>query len=209
MPVAATPSTASIEHPLGYALAQLHGLFVLAQNARGLVLVDIHAAHERVIYERYKRELAAGGVPSQALLAPILVTVGEDEADLAERQAGTLRAAGLQVDRSGPTQILVRSTPALLPAESVAELLRELLGRSSESGSHTHLGEVLDAQHRVLAEMACKAAVKANRVLGIGEMNALLRDMERTELVGQCNHGRPTWVQIDLAELDRLFLRGR
>ena len=197
------------EHPLGYALAQLHGLFVLAQNARGLVLVDIHAAHERVIYERYKRELAAGGVPSQALLAPILVTVGEDEADLAERQAGTLRAAGLQVDRSGPTQILVRSTPALLPAESGAELLRELLGRSSESGSHAHLGEVLDAQHRVLAEMACKAAVKANRVLGTGEMNALLRDMERTELAGQCNHGRPTWVQIDLAELDRLFLRGR
>lgn len=209
MPVAAVPSTASVEHPLGYALAQLHGLFVLAQNARGLVLVDIHAAHERVIYERYKRELAEGGVPAQALLAPILVTVGEDEADLAERQVETLRAAGLQVDRSGPTQLLVRSTPALLPAEAVAELLRELLGRSSESGSHAHLGEVLDAQHRVLAEMACKAAVKANRVLGIGEMNALLRDMERTELAGQCNHGRPTWVQIDLAELDRLFLRGR
>ena len=208
-PAAAPAAGASAEHPLGYALAQLHGLFVLAQNARGLVLVDIHAAHERVIYERYKRELVEGGVPAQALLAPILVTVGEDEADLAERQTETLRAAGLQVDRSGPTQLLVRSTPALLPAEAVAELLRELLGRSSESGSHAHLGEVLDAQHRVLAEMACKAAVKANRMLGVGEMNALLRDMERTELAGQCNHGRPTWVQIDLAELDRLFLRGR
>lgn len=217
--VAATPNFATaatnpaprpaIEHPLGYAIAQLHGLFVLAQNARGLVLVDMHAAHERVIYERYKRELAQGGVPSQALLAPILVQVGEDEAELAERQSETLRAAGLLVDRAGPGQLLVRGTPTLLPTEAVVELLKDLLGRSSDSGSHAHLGEVLDAQHRVLADMACKAAIKANRSLNLGEMNALLRDMESTDLAGQCNHGRPTWVQIELAELDRLFLRGR
>ncbi|MDP3858055.1 MAG: DNA mismatch repair endonuclease MutL [Stagnimonas sp.] len=205
----ATRPEARAEHPLGYAIAQLHGLFILAQNARGLVLVDMHAAHERVIYERYKRELAQGGVPSQTLLAPILVQVGEAEAELAERQTETLRAAGLQLDRAGPGQLLVRATPTLLPTEAVVELLKDLLGRSSDSGSHAHLGEVLDAQHRVLADMACKAAIKANRSLGLGEMNALLRDMESTELAGQCNHGRPTWVQVELAELDRLFLRGR
>jgi len=209
LPAAASARESGTEHPLGYAIAQLHGLFILAQNARGLVLVDMHAAHERVIYERYKRELAQGGVPAQALLAPILVQVGEDEAELAERQSETLRAAGLQVDRAGPGQLLVRATPTLLPTEAVVDLLKELLGRSGESGSHAHLGEVLDAQHRVLADMACKAAIKANRSLSTGEMNALLRDMESTDLAGQCNHGRPTWVQIDLAELDRLFLRGR
>lgn len=208
-PSEAPVRSADVEHPLGYAIAQLHGLFILAQNARGLVLVDMHAAHERVIYERYKRELAQGGVPAQALLAPILVQVGEDEAELAERQSETLRAAGLQVDRAGRGQLLVRATPTLLPTEAVVDLLRDLLGRSGDSGSHAHLGEVLDAQHRVLADMACKAAIKANRSLSTGEMNALLRDMEGTDLAGQCNHGRPTWVQIDLAELDRLFLRGR
>ncbi|TAJ51474.1 MAG: DNA mismatch repair endonuclease MutL [Nevskiaceae bacterium] len=197
------------EHPLGYAVAQLHGIFILAQNARGLIVVDMHAAHERVLYERYKRELAEGGVPSQALLAPVLVNLPEDEAEAAETQAATLLAAGLQVDRSGPGQLLVRAIPALLPSEAVVDLLRQVLGRSSDSGSHAHLGEVLDAQHRVLAEMACKAAIKANRVMSISEMNALLRDMEQTELAGQCNHGRPTWVQVELAELDRLFLRGR
>ena len=197
------------EHPLGYAVAQLHGIFILAQNARGLVVVDTHAAHERVLYERYKQELAAGGVPSQALLAPLLLNVAEDDAEAAEAQAATLALAGLVVDRSGPGSLTVRATPALLPSDSVADLLREVLGRSSASGSHAHLGEVLDAQHRVLAEMACKAAVKANRMMSLSEMNALLRDMERTELSGQCNHGRPTWVQVELAELDRLFLRGR
>ncbi|ROH87871.1 DNA mismatch repair endonuclease MutL [Stagnimonas aquatica] len=202
-------ATSPVEHPLGYAVAQLHGIFILAQNARGLIVVDMHAAHERVLYERYKRELAEGGVPSQALLAPVLVNLPEDEAEAAETQSATLLAAGLQVDRSGPGQLLVRATPALLPSEAVVDLLRQVLGRSSDSGSHAHLGEVLDAQHRVLAEMACKAAIKANRVMSLSEMNALLRDMEQTELAGQCNHGRPTWVQVELAELDRLFLRGR
>jgi DNA mismatch repair protein MutL len=204
--IAASPAA---EHPLGYAVAQLHGLFVLAQNAQGLVVVDQHAAHERVIYERYKRELAEGGVPSQRLLAAVSVNVSEEEADTAEQRAALLLKAGLEVDRVAPSQLLVRAVPPLLDAAEVGELLRELLGRAVESGSHSHLGEVLDAQHRVLADMACKAAIKANRVMNITEMNRLLRDMEATELAGQCNHGRPTWVQVGLGELDRLFLRGR
>jgi len=200
---------ATTEHPLGYAIAQLHGLFILAQNARGLIVVDQHAAHERVIYERYKRELAEGGVPSQTLLQAQPMAVSEDEAEAAEQRAPLLAAAGLQVSRVGLTQLALRATPPLLAASDAAELLRELLGRAVDSGSHSHLGEVLDAQHRVLADMACKAAIKANRAMTITEMNALLRDMEHTDLAGQCNHGRPTWVQVGLAELDRLFLRGR
>ena len=202
------PAT-SAEHPLGYAIAQLHGLFILAQNAQGLIVVDQHAAHERVIYERYKRELAEGGVPSQALLTPQAMAVSEDEAEAAEQRAPLLAAAGLQVDRVGPAQLAIRAIPPLLDAAAAGELLREVLGQAVESGSHSHLGEVLDAQHRVLADMACKAAIKANRAMSLSEMNALLRDMEATDLAGQCNHGRPTWVQVGLAELDRLFLRGR
>ncbi|MES2886239.1 MAG: DNA mismatch repair endonuclease MutL [Pseudomonadota bacterium] len=208
--LAAAANTATrAEHPLGYAIAQLHGLFMLAQNAQGLIVVDQHAAHERVIYERYKRELAEGGVPSQALLAPQAMAVSEDEAEAAEQRAVLLAAAGLQVDRVGPAQLVIRAIPPLLDAAAAGELLREVLGQAVESGSHSHLGEVLDAQHRVLADMACKAAIKANRTLTLSEMNALLRDMEATDLAGQCNHGRPTWVQVDLAQLDRLFLRGR
>ncbi len=203
------PPPAAQQHPLGYAVAQLHGLFILAQNTQGLVVVDQHAAHERVIYERYKRELQEGGVPSQSLLTPQAMAVTEDEAEAAEQRAGLLAAAGLQVDRVGPAQLAIRAIPPLLDAAAAGELLREVLGQAVESGSHSHLGEVLDAQHRVLADMACKAAIKANRSMSLSEMNALLRDMEATDLAGQCNHGRPTWVQVGLAELDRLFLRGR
>lgn len=205
----AQPSPTAQQHPLGYAVAQLHGLFILAQNTQGLVVVDQHAAHERVIYERYKRELQEGGVPSQSLLTPQAMAVTEDEAEAAEQRAGLLAAAGLQVDRVGPAQLAIRAIPPLLDAAAAGELLREVLGQAVESGSHSHLGEVLDAQHRVLADMACKAAIKANRAMTLAEMNALLRDMEATDLAGQCNHGRPTWVQVGLAELDRLFLRGR
>ena len=203
------PPLAAQQHPLGYAVAQLHGLFILAQNMQGLVVVDQHAAHERVIYERYKRELYEGGVPSQSLLTPQAMAVTEDEAEAAEQRAGLLAAAGLQVDRVGPAQLAIRAIPPLLDAAAAGELLREVLGQAVDSGSHSHLGEVLDAQHRVLADMACKAAIKANRAMTLAEMNALLRDMEATDLAGQCNHGRPTWVQVGLAELDRLFLRGR
>ena len=208
-PQSGAPQPAMDSPPLGYAIAQLHGLFILAQNAQGLVVVDQHAAHERVVYERYKRQLAQGRVPSQALLTPVSIGVSEEEADTAEARRDTLAAAGLALDRIGPTELAVRAAPPLLDAGALEELLPALLGRAVESGSHAHLGEVLDAQHRVLAEMACKAAIKAHRSLSLVEMNALLREMEATDLAGQCNHGRPTWVQVGLAELDRLFLRGR
>ncbi len=195
--------------PLGSALAQLHGVFILAQNERGLVLVDAHAAHERVLYERMKRELACGVIPSQALLVPEPVTVAEDQAEALEARREELAALGLVLDRAGPSTMLVRAVPPALAREDVAVLVAGLARDEGRSAPHAHLGEVLDAQSRVLADVACRAAIKANRHLTLPEMNALLRDMECTELSDQCNHGRPTWVQLPMNELDRLFLRGR
>lgn len=195
--------------PLGHAVAQLHGIFILAQNARGLVLVDAHAAHERVLYERFKQQLADGGIASQALLVPQSVQLHEDEADALEARREELAQMGLQIDRGGPASITVRAVPPLLAREDISELVRGLAGDESLREHVGHLGEVLDAQHRVMADMACKAAIKAHRRLTLPEMDALLRDMERTELANQCNHGRPTWVQLEMAELDRYFLRGR
>ncbi|TXH05049.1 MAG: DNA mismatch repair endonuclease MutL [Nevskiaceae bacterium] len=213
--VAASPQPAPVttvseeEYPLGHALAQLHGIYILAQNRRGLLLVDAHAAHERVIYEQFKRQLADGQIASQALLVPERVALHEDEADALEARSDELRRYGLALDRLGPGTLVVRAVPPLLARQDIANLLRELAGADQLTATANHLGEVLDAQHRVMADMACKAAIKANRRLSLPEMDALLRDMERTELSGQCNHGRPTWVQIGMDELDRLFLRGR
>ncbi|HSW14693.1 MAG TPA: DNA mismatch repair endonuclease MutL [Solimonas sp.] len=197
------------EQPLGQALAQLQGVYILAQNRHGLVLVDAHAAHERVLYERLKQQLAAGAVFSQSLLVPERLNLPEDAVDMLERRREELSRYGLQLDRSGPASVLVRAVPPLLMREDIAAFVRGLVDDEERRESATHLGEVLDAQHRVMADMACKAAIKANRRLSLPEMDALLRDMERTELAGQCNHGRPTWVQVGMAELDRLFLRGR
>jgi DNA mismatch repair protein MutL len=197
------------EQPLGQALAQLHGIYILAQNRRGLVLVDAHAAHERVLYERLKRQLAEGGVPAQALLMPERLPLSEDAVDVLEARRVELARFGIDLDRGGPASVVVRAVPPLLAREDVAAFLRALAEDDERRESVSHLGEVLDAQHRVLADLACKAAIKAQRRLSLPEMDALLRDMERTDLAGQCNHGRPTWVQLPLAELDRLFLRGR
>lgn len=197
------------EFPLGHALAQLHGVYILAQNSTGLILVDAHAAHERVLYEQFKQQLEAGGIPAQALLVPEQINVDEEAADGIESRLEELRRYGLELDRSGPASIIVRAVPPLLAGQDIATLLRELTADEDRRTNSTHLGEVLDAQHRIMADMACKAAIKANRRLTLTEMDALLRDMERTELSGQCNHGRPTWVQVGMAELDRLFLRGR
>lgn len=208
----AAPDPAQASHdeaPLGRAIAQIRGVFVLAENRHGLVLVDAHAAHERVIYERFKRELAADGIASQRLLLPEAIAVGEGEADELEAQAESLRRFGLLLDRSGPDTITVRAVPALLIKADLAALLRTLCGGFDAAESAEHFGEALDAQHRILADMACRAAIKANRRLSLPEMDALLRDMEQTPNAGQCNHGRPTWVQIDADGLDRLFLRGR
>ena len=197
------------EHPLGHALAQLQGVYILAQNRHGLVVVDAHAAHERVLYERLKQQLVEGGVPSQALLVPERLQLPEDAVDALEARREELSRYGLQIDRAGPSSVLLRAVPPLLAREDLPAFVRGLVSDEDLRESSHHLGEVLDAQHRVMADMACKAAIKANRRLTIPEMEALLRDMERTELADQCNHGRPTWIQVDMAGLDRLFLRGR
>ncbi|HHQ14270.1 MAG TPA: DNA mismatch repair endonuclease MutL [Chromatiales bacterium] len=192
--------------PLGYALAHLHGVFILAQNRDGLVIVDAHAAHERITYERLKTDYADRGVQRQPLLVPAVIAVSEREAELAEQYRALLESLGLVVDRTGPQSLTIREIPALLRGGDPEGLLRDLLGDLSESAGTGRLAREMD---EVLASMACHGSVRANRRLSVDEMNALLRDMEATERSGQCNHGRPTWTVLTLAELDRLFARGR
>ncbi len=192
--------------PLGFALAQLHGVYVLAQNREGLVLVDMHAAHERITYERLKRALEKEGIRRQPLLVPLTVEVAPAEAELADQQRAVLADLGLEVDRIGRESLVVRAIPALLEGADAAQLLRDLLAELGEFGTSDRIRAAI---HSVLATMACHGSVRANRRLTLEEMNALLRDIEATERSGQCNHGRPTWVQLRMDELDRLFLRGR
>jgi DNA mismatch repair protein MutL len=192
--------------PLGYALGQLNGVYVLAQAADGLVVVDTHAAHERIGYERLKRAWEAGAVHRQPLLVPVVVTVSKREADLAECHAEDFERLGLRVDRLGDTSLAVRELPALLRGADAEAMVRDLLADLVVHGTSERLSEDV---HGVLATMACHGAVRANRRLTLDEMNALLREMERTERADQCNHGRPTWVRLSMTELDRLFLRGR
>ncbi len=192
--------------PLGYALAQLHGIFVLAQNRHGLVLVDMHAAHERITYEKLKAAQAGEGIRSQLLLVPLALDVSEREAAVVEEHAVDLVALGFDVARSGPGGVVVRRVPTLLDGTDVETLVRDVIADLALHGSSRRIEE---AGNDLLSTMACHGSVRANRRLGIAEMNALLREMEATERSAQCNHGRPTWVQLGLAELDRLFLRGR
>ncbi|RNF85150.1 DNA mismatch repair endonuclease MutL [Montanilutibacter psychrotolerans] len=192
--------------PLGYAIAQLHGIYILAENADGLVVVDMHAAHERIGYERLKHAHDGEGLRTQPLLVPATLAVSEREADVAERESATLDALGFEVTRSGPQSLTLRSVPALLAHGDVEALLRDVLADLREHGQSRRVAEARD---ELLATMACHGAVRANRRLGPAEMNALLRDMEATERSGQCNHGRPTWTRFNLAEMDRWFLRGR
>ncbi|MDT3529061.1 DNA mismatch repair endonuclease MutL [Stenotrophomonas pavanii] len=192
--------------PLGYAIAQLHGIYILAENAEGLIVVDMHAAHERIGYERLKNAYDGIGLQSQPLLVPITLAVGEREADTAESEAETLAALGFEVTRAGPGSLHVRSIPALLAHAEPEGLLRDVLTDLREHGQSRR---VASARDELLSTMACHGAVRANRRLTVPEMNALLRDMEITERSGQCNHGRPTWARFSLAEIDRWFLRGR
>ena len=192
--------------PLGFALAQLHGIYILAASPDGLILVDMHAAHERITYERMKAALQQGGVVSQPLLVPLSVAVSKREADLAESAAAALAQGGFVVERRGPESLSIREVPALLAREDIAALLRDLLADLAEHGESRRVDESLE---RVLAGAACHTSLRAHRELTLAEMNALLRDMERTPRADQCNHGRPTWTRLTHSELDRLFLRGR
>ena len=192
--------------PLGYAIAQLKGVYVLAENAEGLVLVDMHAAHERITYERLKRARDSEGIRSQPLLVPESVAVSAREAALAETHADWFASLGFTVERAGEESLLVREVPVSLRDSDVPQLLRDVLADLGEHGSSERIAAHED---EILSTMACHGSVRANRRLTLPEMNALLRDMEATERAGQCNHGRPTWTRLTLAELDRLFLRGR
>ena len=192
--------------PLGFAVAQLAGVYILAENRQGLVVVDMHAAHERITYEKLKRSFADRNLVRQPLLVPETVPVAENEANLVEASVEALEDLGLVVDRTGPTTLTVREVPALLRNADVESLLRDVLSDLAESGQSDRIAGESD---ELLATMACHHSVRANRLLSIEEMNALLREMETTERADQCNHGRPTWTTITMAELDRLFLRGR
>ncbi|WP_420827727.1 DNA mismatch repair endonuclease MutL [Halomonas binhaiensis] len=192
--------------PLGFAVAQLHGIYILAQNAQGLVLVDMHAAHERIVYEHMKNQVHGGALEAQPLLVPVSLAASPAEIETAESEREAFSRLGVELDAAGPETLLVRQLPALLSDADVEPLIRDMLsdleryGRSDRIEAHIN---------ELLATMACHGSVRANRQLTIAEMNALLRDMERTERSGQCNHGRPTWTQMSLRELDRLFLRGQ
>ncbi|MGH8373085.1 MAG: DNA mismatch repair endonuclease MutL [Gammaproteobacteria bacterium] len=192
--------------PLGFALAQLHGVYILSAAADGLVLVDMHAAHERITYERMKAALAAGRVVSQPLLVPVSVQVSRGEAELAEAAAAGLAEVGFVIERRGPETVSIREVPGLLADEDHAQLLRDILADIAAEGSSRRLDATLE---HVMATRACHTSIRAHRELTLAEMNALLREMERTPRADQCNHGRPTWTRLGMAELDRLFLRGR
>ena len=192
--------------PLGYALAQLHGVYILAQNRDGLIIVDMHAAHERITYERMKQALEEESLRRQNLLVPLSLAVSEAEADCAETHRESLLALGLELERAAAESVIVRQVPALLKDADIERLVRDVLSDLLEFGSSDRLE---NRRNELLSTMACHGSVRANRRLGIDEMNALLRDMEATERSGQCNHGRPTWAWQSMDELDKLFLRGR
>lgn len=192
--------------PLGFAVGQIHGVFILAQNQQGLVIVDMHAAHERIVYERLKVSFADQGVHAQPLLVPINIAVSQKEADIAEANAEYLAKLGLTLDRMAAESLVIRQVPSLLKEGNTEQLVRDVLSDLIAMGNSDRI-EAL--QNQLLGTMACHGAVRANRQLTIPEMNGLLRDMEQTERSGQCNHGRPTWTQLDMNALDKLFMRGQ
>ncbi|MBK8188100.1 MAG: DNA mismatch repair endonuclease MutL [Cellvibrio sp.] len=192
--------------PLGYAIAQLKGIYILAENAQGLIMVDMHAAHERVTYERMKSAFGEGGIHAQPLLVPESIAVSEKEADCADNFQSIFQSLGFELQRAGPETLLIRQIPIILQKAKVEQLVRDVLSDLIEHGSSERI------QHHIndiLSTMTCHGSVRANRKLTIPEMNALLRDMEATERSGQCNHGRPTWLLQSLDDLDKMFMRGQ
>ncbi len=200
------PAANTLIPPLGFAIAQLKGVYILSENDQGMILVDMHAAHERITYERMKQSYQEQGVRAQPLLVPVSVSVSERQADCAQEHSEYFTRLGLKLDRMGPETLLVRQVPVLLSSANVEQLLCDVLADLMLHGTtdriEAHINEIL-------ATMACHGSVRANRKLSIEEMNALLRDMEHTERSGQCNHGRPTWTMLTMDQLDKLFLRGR
>ena len=192
--------------PLGYAVAHLHNIYILSETKNGIILVDTHAAHERVCYEQLKQQYHNSAVIRQPLLLPIKIKVSQKEAELAEQEHELFTTFGFELDRSGPETVILRSIPALLANTDVETLVRDVLADLTEHGLSHRLQE---QSNQILASMACHGAVRAHRRLTVNEMNALLRDMEQTERIGQCNHGRPTWVELSTQELDKFFLRGQ
>lgn len=193
-------------YPLGYAVAHLHNIYILAETPKGVVLVDTHAAHERVTYERLKQQYQSGNVPNQPLLLPIKINVSAGEAELAEQHQAFFNTLGFELNRAGPETIVLRSVPVLLAGGDSETLVRDVLSDIIEHGLSSRIQE---KANEILATVACHGSVRARRRLSIDEMNALLRDMEKTERIGQCNHGRPTWIELSTQDLDKFFMRGR
>jgi DNA mismatch repair protein MutL len=201
-----SPKTIKEHFPLGFAIAQLHGVYIVAQNERGLVLVDMHAAHERTCYEKLKKSYDANHLVTQNLLVPINIHLGEKDAALAIQQSDTFEKLGFNIALVSPENILVRAVPLLLKEDNIPQLVKDLI---ADINTHHHTQRVTEKIHALLGSMACHHAIRANRALTLTEMNALLRDMESTDATNQCVHGRPTWIQLSMPELDKFFLRGR